>query len=151
MALNTLFIGSDHAGFELKEKLITELKALFPQISIVDCGTRSIDSVDYPLIAQKVAETVIQTNQSAGILICGTGIGMSIAANKIPGVRAACVWNNETAKLSREHNDSNILCIGARLTTLEEAVQRVSIWLNTPFLGGRHLNRVEQIKKLEEK
>jgi len=151
MDLNTLYIGSDHAGFELKQNLSAKIKTLFPQLKLINCGTDSVDSVDYPHIADKVAHQVVQTNHSAGILICGTGIGMSIAANKIAGVRAACVWSEETAKLSREHNNSNILCLGARLTTLDEAVQRTSVWLNTPFLGGRHLKRVEQIRKLEEK
>ena len=151
MDLSALYIGSDHAGFELKQNLLEKIKILFPKLKMMDCGTHSFDSADYPLIAEKVAHQVVQAPHSAGILICGTGIGMSIAANKVLGVRAACVWSEETAKLSREHNDSNILCLGARLTSLDEAVQRTSIWLNTSFLGGRHLKRVEQIQKLEEK
>jgi len=151
VSVKTLFIGSDHAGFELKQSLIAKIKGFAPSLKVIDCGTHSTESVDYPQFAEKVGQSVVKDAQNRGILICGTGIGMSIAANKMPGIRAACVWNEETAKLSREHNDSNVLCLGARLSSLDSAAHWAEIWLNTPFLGGRHLNRVELIKQLEGK
>lgn len=149
--MKTLFIGSDHAGFDLKEKLLVFLSEQFTDLHVVDCGCLDRQSVDYPVIAEKVAHEVAQDPEAIGILICGTGIGMSIAANKIRGIRAANVWNEATAKLSREHNDSNILCLGARVLTSPESQLIVNAWLNTLFSGGRHLNRINQISQMEGK
>lgn len=149
--MSYLFLGSDHAGFELKKKLIPFINEKFPFLQLEDCGCFEDSSVDYPEFAQKVAQKVVSHVDARGILICGSGIGMSIAANKIPGIRAANVWSKETAKLSREHNDSNILCLGARLLNWELCDEIIEIWLNTPFLGGRHLNRINLISKIEGK
>lgn len=149
--MRTLFVGSDHAGFNLKKQLISYLTVHNKSFKVMDCGCYDSDSVDYPLIAEVVSEKVTKESDSFGILICGTGIGMSIAANKIKGIRAATVWNEETAKLSREHNNANILCLGARMLSEDLARQISTVWLNTSFLGGRHLNRVNLITSLEGK
>ena len=140
-------IGSDHAGFELKEKIKNHLTHL--GYEIVDFGTNSSDSVDYPLIAKEVAKSVATKNPPVGILVCGTGIGMSIAANKVKGVIAAHCYDLETAKLSRQHNNSNILALGGRLTDTELAKGIVDTWLETNFEGGRHQRRVQEIRDLE--
>jgi len=149
--MKTLFIGSDHAGFDLKEKLLVFLSGKFADVRVVDCGCPDLQSVDYPVIAEKVSHEVAQDPEAVGILICGTGIGMSIAANKMSGIRAANVWNEETAKLSRAHNNANVLCLGARTLTGPESQLIVTAWLNTPFSGGRHLNRVNLISQMEGK
>lgn len=149
--MKTLFIGSDHAGFDLKEKLIVFLSENFTDFRVVDCGCPDLQPVDYPKVAEKVAHKVAEDSEALGILVCGTGIGMSIAANKIRSIRAANVWNEETAKLSREHNDSNVLCLGARILTGLESQLIVTAWLNTPFSGGRHLNRINLISQMEGK
>ncbi|MBI3591835.1 MAG: ribose 5-phosphate isomerase B [Candidatus Melainabacteria bacterium] len=140
-------IGADHAGFELKEKI----KPLLSEIGyeVIDFGTNSTDSVDYPLIAKSLATSVANKNPQRGILICGTGIGMSIAANKIKGIIAAHCCDIETAKLARQHNNSNILTIGGRITDSELAKDIVKAWLNTDFEGGRHQRRVQEIRDLE--
>ncbi len=140
-------IGSDHAGFELKENLKEFLKEL--GYDITDLGTNSLDSVDYPLIAKALATLVTNKNPDKGILICGTGIGMSIAANKIKGIIAAHCYDTETAKLARQHNNSNILALGGRITSPEIAKHIVQTWLETKFEGGRHLRRVQEIRDLE--
>ena len=140
-------IGADHAGFELKEKI----KPLLSEIGyeVIDFGTNSTDSVDYPLIAKSLATSVANKNPQRGILICGTGIGMSIAANKIKGIIAAHCCDVETAKLARQHNNSNILTIGGRITDSEQAEKIVKAWLDTDFEGGRHQRRVQEIRELE--
>lgn len=140
-------VGSDHAGFELKENLKPFLKEL--GYDIVDFGTNTSDSVDYPLIAKSLATSVASKNQDKGILICGTGIGMSIAANKIKGIIAAHCYDPETAKLSRQHNNSNILTLGGRITNLDLSKEIIKTWLETKFEGGRHLRRVQEIRDLE--
>lgn len=151
MSIQTVFVGSDHAGFTLKQPLIQRLRKEFPAIDFIDCGTDKGDSVDYPIFAEKVAIQVAANQKSRGVLICGSGLGMCIAANKIKGVRATSSWNIESARLSREHNDSNIVCLGARLISEQLAFDIVKEWLNTRFLGDRHSRRIELIKKLEEK
>lgn len=142
-------VGSDHAGFEMKEKIKPFLKKLGNEVS--DFGTNNKEPVDYPDYALKVAEAVSRNEFERGILFCGTGLGMSIAANKIPGIRAVPCYDIEAAKLSREHNDANILAIGARLTDLEKAKNIIKVWLETNFLGERHLKRIEKIKNIEKR
>jgi len=141
-------LGADHAGFELKEQLKQHLLSAGAQVE--DRGTNSNDSVDYPDFARTVGEEVAAQKANFGILVCGTGIGMSIAANKIPGVRAANVTSAESARLSREHNDANVLALGARLLDPAIATQIVDVWLATAFAGGRHQRRVEKIVQLED-
>ncbi len=140
-------IASDHAGFEEKERL----KPLFNELGIQfeDLGTGSPESVDYPDYARKVAEEVAQGNVDQGILICGSGTGMAIAANKVPGVRAAVAWSDEIARLAREHNDANVLSIAARFTPVEQISGIVRAWFAAKFDGGRHARRVEKIREIE--
>ncbi|NIA08320.1 MAG: ribose 5-phosphate isomerase B [Nitrospiraceae bacterium] len=133
-------IASDHGGFELKEKILSLLIGLGHEVQ--DMGCYSLDSVDYPLQACKVAKSVASGQYDRGILICGTGIGMSIAANRIPSIRAALCHDIFTARMSREHNDSNVLCMGGRVTGPGLAEEMVKIWLKTPFKGGRHERRI---------
>jgi len=140
-------LGSDHAGFELKEKIKTKLQG--EGIVIDDRGTHSTDSCDYPDYAQAVADEVAAHGADFGILVCGTGIGMSMAANKVPGIRAARVVTESDAELSREHNDANVLTLGARITSDDEAFKIIDKWLATPFAGGRHARRVEKIMAIE--
>jgi ribose 5-phosphate isomerase B len=142
-------IGSDHAGFELKEKIKKLLDELVYKYK--DFGTNSNDSVDYPDYGLKVAEGVARKEYDRGILICGSGIGMCMTANKVPGIRAALCHDVETAKLSREHNDANVLTFGARMIDEKTAKDIVKIWLKTEFLGDRHLRRVNKIKDIENK
>ena len=142
-----VYIGSDHGGFELKEKVKDYFRE--KNIEFEDVGTFSEESVDYPDIAQKLALRVVNGN-AKGILICGTGIGMSIAANKIKGVRCALCHDAYTAEFARRHNDANIIAFGGRTTGVEVAKQMVDIFLNTPFDGGRHERRVKKIMALEE-
>lgn len=141
-------LASDHAGFEAKE----ELKPLLDEIGIEveDLGTISEDSVDYPDYAKKVAEAVAHKEVDQGVLICGSGIGMAIAANKVNGIRAALAWNEETARLAREHNDANVLAIGSRTTPKEEIPKVVRAWFDAKFAGGRHEKRIEKISELEK-
>ncbi len=139
-----LFIASDHGGFELKEALKPFLEK--KGIQAVDLGTASHDSVDYPGFAFDLAKKVSQEKGEAlGILICGTGIGMSIAANKVNGVRAALAYDEETGRLCKEHNDANVLCLGGRTTSLEKAEKIIAAWLGVKFLGDRHERRVDKI------
>ena len=143
-------IGADHAGHELKEKV----RALLVEMGNVveDRGTRAPSpSVDYPDYAAAVARDVASGAADRGILICGSGIGMSMAANRIPGARAALCHDHYTARVSREHNDANVLCIGGRTTGMEVALDIVRTFLAASFEGGRHALRVEKIRKLEER
>ena len=140
-------LGSDHAGFELKERIKQKLQA--QGIAIDDHGTRSADSCDYPDYAQVVANEVAAHGADFGILVCGTGIGMSMAANKVPGIRAARVVSESDAELARAHNDANVLTLGARVTGDEEAFMIIDKWLATPFAGGRHGRRVDKIMAIE--
>ncbi|MCD6557707.1 MAG: ribose 5-phosphate isomerase B [Candidatus Aenigmarchaeota archaeon] len=139
-------LGSDHAGFGLKEKIKQYLEK--KGLEIKDYGCFSEESVDYPDYAEKVARAVSSNEAEKGILICGTGIGMSIAANKVSGIRAAVCWDEKSAEMSRRHNDANILCIGARLIDQELALKIVDIWLSTDFDGGRHVKRVKKINAI---
>ena len=134
-------IGSDHGGFALKEVVLPLLKELGHEI--LDVGCYDIDSVDYPVFADLVCEKLISGSADKGILICGTGIGMSMAANKHQGIRAALCSEQYTACMSREHNDANVLCMGERVTGPGVAEEIVRTWLSTPFGGGRHQRRIE--------
>ena len=140
-----IIIGSDHAGFAAKEYV----KELLAQrgLTVEDKGCYSEESVHYPLYAEAVARAVAAGEAHRGILVCGTGIGMSIAANKVKGVRAALCHDAFTAQACREHNDANILCLGARVLTLEQIKEIVEIWLDTEFLGGRHAIRVAMLEE----
>jgi ribose 5-phosphate isomerase B len=140
-------LGADHAGFELKEKI----KALLLQqgMEVDDLGTSSTASVDYPDFACKVAEEVASQKADYGVLVCGSGIGMAIAANKVPGIRAANVTSEYEAQMSREHNDANVLALGARVLDEPTALGIVEKWLDTPFAGGRHQLRVDKISAIE--
>lgn len=140
-------LACDHGGFELKEELKTFLKSL--GVEPIDMGTFNEDSVDYPDFGVLVAEKVSQGELEKGILICGTGIGMSIVANKFPRIRAALANDLYSSRCSREHNDANILIIGGRIVGKELAKEIVKVWLETPFAGGRHRRRLEKIEALE--
>ena len=140
-------LGADHAGFELKEKIKQKLTA--EGISVDDRGTNSTASCDYPDFARAVAEEVAAHGADLGILVCSTGIGMSIAANKVPGIRAAKVDTEFEAERSREHNDANVLTMGADTVSEDVASKIVDKWLATPFAGGRHERRVEKIAAIE--
>ena len=142
-------LASDHAGYAEKERLKPLLHEL--GVEVQDLGTDSESSVDYPDYAAKVGEAVAHGQVDQGVLVCGSGIGMEIAANKVPGVRAALVWSEETARLARQHNDANVLAIGARTTPPDEIPKIVRAWFETGFAGGRHAERVEKINKLEQK
>ena len=141
-------IASDHQGYEEKERL----KPLLDELGIQyeDLGTVSEESVDYPDYARKVGEEVAQGNVDQGLLVCGSGTGMAIAANKVPGVRAAVAWNEEIARLAREHNDANVLSLGARVTPAAELPRIVRAWFAATFDGGRHVRRVEKIREIEQ-
>jgi ribose 5-phosphate isomerase B len=136
-------IGSDHAGFQLKERLVEELRAL--GYEPLDVGTHSPESTDYPDYAHRVASRVELQDASRGVLLCGTGLGMSYAANRHAGVRAAVAWSAEIARLAREHNDANILILPARFVSEDEGVEILKTWLDTQFEGGRHSRRVAKI------
>jgi ribose 5-phosphate isomerase B len=145
-----LAIGSDHAGYRLKARLILWLKSpAGGRHQVADMGCAGLDSCDYPDFAAAVGQAVRRGRASRGILLCGTGIGMGMAANKIPGVRAAVTWNPETAALAAEHNDANVLCVPARFAGFKKAQAMIRAFLKTPFGGGRHSRRVGKIKKLE--
>ena len=140
---DAIILGSDHAGLELKEKVRKALERL--GVPWEDVGTRSSESVDYPDYAHRVAEAVETGRFARGIVICGTGLGVSMAANRHRGVRAAVAYDEETARLSREHNDSNVLALGGRSLDHALAERILEVWLKTPFAGGRHARRVEKI------
>jgi ribose 5-phosphate isomerase B len=148
MAADRIIIGSDHAGFLLKEALKPYLEGI--GFSVTDVGTNSEDSVDYPDFGKKVAEAVSTGRFTRGIMICGSGIGMSIVANRFFGVRGALCLDPETARLSRLHNDSNVLVLAGRKTEPELAKNILQVWLDTPFEAGRHQQRLEKIEKLEQ-
>lgn len=140
----TIPIGADHAGFALKERLKAELEKL--GFGVEDVGTRSEDSVDYPDFAHQVADRVEHGAARRGVLLCGTGLGMSYAANRHHGVRAAVAWTPEIAKLAREHNDANVLVLPARFLSEAQGLEILRTWLATPFEGGRHQRRVDKIE-----
>ena len=140
-------LGADHAGFELKEKLRGYLQQ--KGISVDDRGTKSADSVDYPDYARLVSEDVINKKADFGILVCGSGIGMSIAANKVAGIRAVNAHDEIEAHLAREHNNANVLTLGGRFLDESAAQKIIDKWLTTPFAGGRHAQRVDKIAAIE--
>lgn len=140
-------LASDHAGYAEKERLKPLLKEL--GVEFEDLGSVSEESVDYPDYARRVAERVAAGEAEQGVLVCGSGTGMAIAANKVPGVRAAVAWSEETARLARQHNDANVLALGARTTPPEEIPKIVRAWFGSHFDGGRHAKRVAKISEIE--
>ena len=140
-------IGSDHAGFLVKEAIRKYLEGA--GYAVDDQGTSSEESVDYPDYGKTVGERVASKQADLGIAVCGSGIGISIAANKVPGIRAALAHDVTTARLAREHNDANVLALGGRMVTAEAAVEMVQTFLTTAYLGGRHQRRVDKITQLE--
>ena len=144
-----VIIGSDHAGYVLKEALKRPLAAAGAEV--LDAGTHCGDSVDYPDYGTVAAGRVSSGEFEKGILVCGSGVGMAIVANKFPGVRAALCLDEETARLSRQHNDSNVLVLAGRKTDPETASRIIRVWLETPFEGGRHQKRLDKIRALEQK
>ena len=139
-------IGADHAGYQAKEELKVLLRALGHQAE--DVGTSSEVSCDYPDFAEKVARKVAGGEADRGVLVCGTGIGMAIAANKVPGVLAAVVTDEKTADLSRRHNNSNVFCAGARVLPVVKIAEALKVWLQTPFEEGRHVKRIQKIHEI---
>lgn len=142
-------IGADHGGFELKQALIPFLQGR--DIEVLDAGTHSAESVDYPNFAEAVSLLVVNGEADAGIVICGTGIGISIAANKVPGIRAALVTSPEMAALAKQHNNANVLALGGRILSVETAEECVAAWLDAAFEGDRHIRRLDKISAIESK
>jgi ribose 5-phosphate isomerase B len=142
-------LGADHAGFALKDLLRAWLER--QGHVVLDVGTHSADSVDYPDYASAVTDALLSGAADRGILVCGTGLGMAIAANKAPGVRAAPCVDAYTAQMAREHNDANVLTLGARIVGAEDAIEIVRVWLETPFAGDRHLRRLAKLAALERR
>ncbi|MBJ47805.1 MAG: ribose 5-phosphate isomerase B [Candidatus Marinimicrobia bacterium] len=136
-------IGSDHAAYKEKQILINYLENR--GLTVLDFGTDSEDSVDYPIFGQKVAKSVLNEIANKGIIICGTGIGISIAANRFKGIRAALCTSESHAEMSRKHNDSNILALGSRTTNIDLLKKIVKVWLETDFEAGRHINRLNML------
>ena len=145
MAGATIAVASDHAGFDLKEILKRDLQEA--GLEVLDLGTHSTASVDYPDFGQAMAETIAAGTAEKGVIVCGTGIGISIAANRNPKVRAALVHDVTAARLTREHNDANVVAFGARLIGTEVAREALKVFLKTPFEGGRHASRVAKLAK----
>ena len=140
-------LGSDHAGFEYKQAIADMLRAQGHEV--IDCGTHSAESTDYPLWCIPAAEKVANGEADKGIVFGGSGNGEAIAANKVKGIRCAIAWSDDTARLGSEHNNANVLSIGERMVSLEAAKRLVGIWLSTPFEGGRHLKRIEELARYE--
>lgn len=138
-------IGSDHAGFDYKEKIRQRIVELGHEVK--DFGTHSNESVDYPVFIRPVAEAVSRGEFERGIVLGGSGNGEAIVANKVKGIRCGLCWNVESAKLNRLHNDANMLSLGQRMMSLETALEIVAVWLETPFEGGRHIKRIQQIEQ----
>ncbi len=145
--MTRVVIGSDHAGFELKQQLAEHLRSEGHDVE--DIGTKSKESVDYPEFGANVARAVVEGRADYGVCVCGTGIGIGMAANKVPGARAAVVHDATSARLARQHNDANVVCVGARLTGSEAATDAVDAFLETEFEGGRHQRRIDQLSELE--
>jgi ribose 5-phosphate isomerase B len=148
-SVRVVAIGADHGGFELKQQLKSYLRDWGYQV--LDLGTDSAEAVDYPDFAEAVGNAVARGEAWLGIVLDSAGIGSSIAANKVPGVRAALCYDRATARNSREHNDANVLTLGAKLIAPEAAREIVALWLSTPFAGGRHQRRVDKIRSIEER
>jgi len=136
-------IGSDHAGFQYKEKIKAMLQSLGH--AVTDFGTNSPEPTDYPLFIRPVAEAVARNEVERGVILGGSGNGEAIVANRVRGIRAAVCWNEESARLGRQHNNANIISLGQRMMTEETALKLVRIWLDTPFEGGRHQKRIDEI------
>ena len=147
--VSTIALGADHAGYELKEALKAWL--INHAYHVLDLGTHSTESVDYPDYAALVGESVADHKVERGLLVCGTGIGMSMAANKIPGIRAALCGDLYTARMSREHNDANVLVLGGRLMGADMAADILHAWLEADFAAGRHARRVDKIADIERR
>ncbi len=146
--MTRIAIGSDHAGFQLKQQLVEHLREAGHEVH--DLGTHSEDSVDYPEYGAKVARAVVDGEADYGVCVCGTGIGIGIAANKVKGARAAVVHDATSARMSRQHNNANVVCVGARLTGPQAAADAVDAFLAAEFEGGRHQRRIDEIAELEE-
>jgi ribose 5-phosphate isomerase B len=146
MGIKKIVIGSDHAGYELKMKVISHLEE--QDVLVLDVGTNSLDSCDYPVFADALCKKIQLGEYPLGILICGTGIGMSMAANKHKGIRAACCSDTFSARLTREHNDANVLCFGARVVGEGLAYDLVDTFIESEYVGGKHANRVAMIDSL---
>jgi len=142
-------VGSDHRGIEVRHRILEQLRALGHEV--VDAGTEESAGIDYPDVAAAVADPISRGELDRGILICGTGIGMAISANKFPGVRAAPCHDDLTAEMSRRHNDLNVLCLSADLLGEKLIARMVELWLGTPFEGGRHARRIEKITEQEKR
>ena len=145
--MSVVALGADHAGYSLKQALKQWLIAR--GCTVIDVGTHSADPVDYPDFAATVSRAVSSGDADRGLLVCGTGIGMAIAANKVTGIRAGVCGDVETARLSRQHNDLNVLALAGRATSRDHAIEIVSAWLDTPFEGGRHERRLAKVAELE--
>jgi len=144
-----IVVAADHVGFALKEQLIEYLKT--KGLEVEDLGTSSAERVDYPDYAEKVAARVAAKRADGGVLVCGTGIGMMLAANKFPGIRAVAASDTLSARMAREHNDANVLTLGSRLIGAAAMRQIVDTWLSTPFAGGRHQRRLQKIEALDQR
>lgn len=142
-----LYLGADHGGYELKESIKKHLDE--KGVEYIDCGTDSAESVDYAPIAKKACDEIVKDNGNMGILCCGTGIGISMAANKVNGIRAACCSDYFSAKLTRLHNNANVLCMGGRVVGAGLALELVDVFLSTEFEGGRHQRRIDQLTDIE--
>ncbi len=140
-------LAADHAGFQVKERVKEELQK--EGFEVIDFGTHTTDPVDYPDYARLVARSVSQAESSRGVLVCGTGIGMAITANKFRGIRAATCNDTYTARMAAEHTDANVLCVGARVVDADHAVAIVREWLKTKFTGGRHQRRIDKISDID--
>ena len=136
-------IASDHAGFEMKNEICEFITK--KGYTVVDLGTNTTESVDYPLFADKVAESILNKDSDLGILVCGTGIGISIRANRYKGIRAALLYSNEVAEMTKKHNNANVIVFGGRTMNKEDIFNRIDIFLNTEFEGGRHQKRIDMI------
>ncbi len=141
--MKKISLSSDHAGFKLKESIKKFL--IKKKIKVIDLGPKNTDSVDYPDYAKKVARSIIAKKSDVGILVCGSGIGMAMTANKFKKIRAAVCYNKASTRLSRQHNNANIMALGARLTKKSDVIKLVNVFLNTKFEGGRHLRRVNKV------
>jgi ribose 5-phosphate isomerase B len=142
-----IIIGSDHTSFKLKGKIMEKLERMGYAVS--DIGTHSADPVDYPVIAKKLVAEVLEENFDRGVLLCGTGIGMSCAANRFRGIRAAVCESVYSAKMAAAHNNANVLCLGGRILKISDALKIISTWLTTPYEGGRHKRRLDMLDKMK--
>ncbi|MCS5672925.1 uncharacterized protein METZ01_LOCUS126504 [marine metagenome] len=145
--MSTIAVGSDHAGYSLKQRLATELRTLGHEV--LDLGAHDADRVDYPDFGAAVGRAVAGAEADLGVCVCGSGIGIAMAANKVPGVRAAPVHDATSARLARQHNDANVLCLGERLLDPDVASEAVRAWLDAEFEGGRHVGRVAKLAELD--